>query len=80
MKKLEIDIIEQHSNTETARIGGLSSDELFELKNMDHKQAGTKLLDILDERNDGIGTTWRRSCGVVSWWFDNEYAYVNISK
>ena len=38
------------------RIGGFSHAELSELKSMEHMEAKDKLLEILDERNNGTGT------------------------
>ena len=62
----------------TMRIGGFNDGELNELKSMEHKEASDKLLDMLDNRNNGEGTCWKCGYGVYGVWFDNEYAYVNI--
>ena len=81
MKELKIEDYETLSlghGMRTMRVSGFEEGELEKLKSMEHKEAGTKLLDMLDERNDEIGTTWWRAYGVFAWWFDNEYAYLNI--
>lgn len=62
----------------TMRIGGFRNGELSELKSMEHHEAHSKLLEMLDDRNDGVATTWFSGNGVYGSWFDNEYAYLNI--
>ena len=62
----------------TMRISGFNDGELNELKSMEHGEACEKLLEMLDDRNHGCGTTWHNGYGVYGVWFDNEYAYVNV--
>ena len=62
----------------TMRIGGFMDGELSELKSMEHKEAEDALLDMLDDRNQGQGTSWMCGYGVYGMWFDNEYAYLNV--
>lgn len=78
MDKLTIETLEKRPGTNTMRIGGFSDEELSELKSMEHNEAKDSMLDMLDRRNNGLGTRWMCGYGVFSWWFDNEYAYVNI--
>ena len=63
---------------QTMRIGGFGNGELNELKSMTHHEASEKLLDMLDDRNQGTGTCWHNGYGVYGVWYDNEYAYVNV--
>ena len=60
------------------KITGLTDEQLRELKSLENKKAMHKLLDIIDEHNDGLGTQWWRSDIVSSLWFDNEFAYVKL--
>lgn len=60
------------------RIGGFRDGELSELKSMEHFEAKDKLLSMLDNRNNGLGTQWQCGNGVYGLWFDNEYAYLNV--
>ena len=78
MAKLKVDEQERHGRMRTMRIGGFRDGELSELKSMDHYEAKDKLLEMLDARNDGIGTCW--ACGYWTYglWFDNEFAYLNV--
>ena len=62
----------------TMRIGNFEEGELKELKGMDHYEAKETLLNMLDDRNGGIGTCWYCGYGTYGLWFDNEYAYMNI--
>ena len=66
------------SGLESIKISGFSDGELNELKSMEHKEAQVKLIDMLDSRNSGIGTSWARGYGIYGVWFDNEAAYMNI--
>lgn len=59
-------------------IKGLTEEELYDLKTLSNDDALSKLLDILDERNDDLGTIWWRSSVVCCGWFDNEFAYIKL--
>ena len=62
----------------TVKITGFLDGELGELKSMEHGEAQDKLLEMLDSRNNGIGSCWACGYGVYGMWFDNEAAYMNI--
>ena len=66
------------SRMKVMRIGGFADGELAELKSMEHHEAGDTLMDMLDTRNNGLATTWQCGYGVFGFWFDNEYAYINV--
>lgn len=66
------------SRMRVMRIGDFLEGELSELKSMEHHEAGEALMDMLNRRNKGIATTWHRGYGVYGFWFDNEYAYINV--
>ena len=65
---------------DTMRISGFADGELEELKAMEHSEAKQKLLTMLDERNNGLGTQWLCGNGVYGLWFDNEFAYLNVGR
>ena len=76
--KLSYKEIERHGGTRTMRIGDFNDRELSELKSMEHGEAMETLLEMLNDRNDNIGTIWHNGYGIYGLWFDNEYAYLNI--
>ena len=78
MAKLDVNRIQRMGGMDTMKISGFGDGELSELKSMDHYEAKDKLLEVLDSRNDGIGTMWACGYGVYGMWFDNEAAYLNI--
>jgi hypothetical protein len=79
MQKLMVEQIRSgNPRMKTMRISGFMDGELSELKSMEHKEAKTALLDMLDRRNSGTGTCWQNGYRVYGMWFDNEYAYINI--
>ena len=78
MARLTIEERKCSSGINTVKITGFSDGELSELKSMEHYEAKEKLLEMLDTRNDGIGTCWMCGYGVYGLWFDNEAAYLNI--
>ena len=78
MARLTVDRIQRMGAMDTMKISGFGDGELSELKSMDHYEAKDKLLEVLDSRNDGIGTMWACGYGVYGMWFDNEAAYLNI--
>ena len=80
MARLTIEKQPCTSTLDTMKITGFSDGELSELKSMEHHESKDKLLDMLNYRNDGIGTTWMCGYGVYAHWFDNDAAYVNIGR
>lgn len=80
MAKLVIENIQASNSLNTMRISNFNDGELDELKSMEHHEASEKLLDMLDNRNGGIGTCWHNGNGVYGVWFDNEFAYISIGK
>lgn len=62
----------------TKKISGLTAEELQALKFMRNSEATDRLMELLDKRNDNLGTRWQCGYGVYAVWFDNEFAYVNI--
>lgn len=80
MSKLTITKQPCGNGMDTMRIAGFADGELNELKSMEHEEAGQKLLEMLDSRNNGIGKVWLCGYGVYGFWFDNEFAYMNIGR
>ena len=80
MSRLTIEKQDCTRTMDTMKITGFADGELEELKNLPHRESGEKLLEMLDKRNDGIGSTWHNGYGVWSHWFDEEAAYVNIGR
>ena len=78
MAALTVIKIQSTGRLNTMLIGGFNDGELSDLKSMEHYESKSKLLDMLDDRNNGLGTTWMRGPGVYGHWFDNEFAYINI--
>jgi len=66
------------SGMDEVKITGFGNGELSELKSMSHDEAEGKIIEMLDSRNDGIGTTWACGYGIYGLWFDNEAAYLSI--
>lgn len=80
MARLTVEKMPCTNSMDTMKITGFSDGELSELKSMEHMESKMKILDMLDNRNDGLGTQWMCGYGVFGHWFDNEAAYVNIGK
>lgn len=78
MAALEIVEKQYSPGLNTLRIGGFEDGELSELKSMEHNEAREKLIDMLNRRNRGIGTSYACGYGIYGLWFDNEFAYMNV--
>jgi len=78
MAALTISKRQYTSGLVSVKVSGFSDGELNELKSMEHMEAQEKLVDMLDSRNNGIGSCWARGYGIYGVWFDNEAAYMNI--
>lgn len=75
---LTIDKRPYGSGLNELKISGFNDGELNELKSMEHGEAKEKLIDMLDNRNNGIGTAWACGYGIYGMWFDNEAAYLSV--
>ena len=80
MARLTIEKIPCTNSMDTMKVTGFTDAELSELKSMDHMESKEVLLQMLNDRNGGVGTQWMCGYGVFSHWFDNDAAYVNIGK
>lgn len=65
---------------DTMKITGFTDNELSELKSMEHNESKNMLLQMLNDRNGGLGTAWMCGYGVYGLWYDNDAAYLNIGK
>ena len=80
MARLTIDKMPCTGSLDTMKISGFTDGELSELKSMEHNESKAKLLDMLNYRNDGLGTAWACGYGVYGLWYDNEFAYLNVGR
>ena len=78
MAALKIEKTTYSRGIDSVKITGFNNGELNELKSMEHHEAKEKLLDMLDNRNNNIGSNWAMGYGIYGLWFDNEAAYLNI--
>lgn len=74
----EVSDFQKNGGVVVKKIAGLTDGELTELKSMPNIDAEGKLMQMLDDRNDNLGTRWQCGYGVYAVWFDNEFAYVSI--
>lgn len=78
MERLNIETKYINSGTKVMKITGFSEAELSELNSMDYRDMIDKVLDMLDSRNNGIGTAWHNGYGVYQMWVSNGAVMVEI--
>lgn len=78
MSAMKIEKSRYGNGLDEIRISGFKDGELNELKSMEHMEAKEKLIEMLDDRNNGEGTALACGYGIYGMWFDNEYAYMNV--
>ena len=78
MEKLKVEKSRYTSGLNNVRISGFADGELEELKKLSHEDARQRLIEMLDERNNGEGTCLACGYGIYGLWFDNEFAYMNV--
>lgn len=71
MERLNIETKYINSGTKVMKVTGFSEAELSELNSMDYRDMIDKVLDMLDSRNNGIGTAWHNGYGVYQMWISN---------
>lgn len=77
MKSLNIEEREYMKDRKIVKVTGWQKSELSELKSMEHYEASEKLIEMLDSRNNGLGSRLHNGYGIYGVWFDNEAAYLN---
>jgi hypothetical protein len=55
-------------STNTMKITGFTYKELSELNSMDYREMKETVLDMLDDRNGGLGSCWHNGYYVFSMW------------
>ena len=78
MSAMKIEKSRYGNGLDEIRISGFKDGELNELKSMEHMEAKEKLIEMLDDRNNGEGNALACGYGIYGMWFDNEYAYMNV--
>lgn len=63
---------------DTVRIIGFTDEEMYNLRSLDHHEAIEKIVEILNDRNQGKGEEFRSGYGIYGLWFDNEYVYMRV--
>lgn len=64
--------------TQTMKVSGFTYEELDALNSMYYQEMIDSVLEMLDERNDGLGTRWHNGYGVYHMWIRDNAVYVEI--
>ena len=75
---LQIETAYKNSGTDTMKVTGFTEQELSELNSMDYRDMIDTVLEILDTRNNGIGSSWKCGYGVLLMWISNGAVFVEI--
>lgn len=79
MEKLKLRKIDGGNRSlTTIEITGFMPGKLNELKSMEHRESLEKIVEMLNDRNENVGTCYACGYGIYEHWFDNEAAYINI--
>ena len=78
MKALQIDSVGIDSGVATVRITGFEEGELEKLMQMPYGQMEQTVLEMLNERNHGVGTCWHNGYGVYGGWANVTGVYLKI--
>lgn len=76
--KLTIETFREGLGVRCLKLTGFTPEELSELNSMDYREMKEKILEIADDRNDGIGTCWARGYGVYNAWIRDNAVYVEV--
>lgn len=75
---LGIKITHEGFGKKTIQLTGFTEQELSELNSMDYREMKSKIAEIADERNNGIGTCWYNGYGIYNAWIGDGCAYIEI--
>lgn len=75
--ELKTELFRQNASTQCIRITGFSENELSELNSMDYREMKETIIDMLDRRNDKLGSRWVGR-GFLSAWINNGAVFVEI--
>ena len=76
--QLNIETFSEGFGSRCMKITGLTEEELHELDHMDYRDMKKKIIAMLDERNDRLGTQWSCGYGLYTAWIRNGALFVEI--
>ena len=78
MEKLKIETEHNRNGYQIKKVTGFTAFELDRLNRMPYQDMKQEALEMLDKRNDGIGTCWHNGYGVYQMWVGADALFVEI--
>ena len=78
MVALKVETINNRTGSSCMKLTGFTEAELSELNSMDYREMKEKIIDMLDDRNNGLGTVWACGYGFWSAWIRDGAVYCDI--
>ena len=75
---LKIETHQEDNRSRVMKITGLTEKELDELNSMDYREMISKMVEILDSRNDKQGTCWAQGYGIYQMWIRNGSVFMEV--
>lgn len=82
MKTIPLTIVTEHKRNgyEIKKITGFTPFELDLLNRMPYQDMKARLIEMLNERNNGIGKVWLKEAGIYQMWVGATEMYVEIGE
>lgn len=71
--RLSVETFRNGVGVKVWKVSGFSQEELYRLEHEDYRDMKQDVLNLLDERNSGLGSTWYRGYGVFSMFTNQNY-------
>lgn len=78
MEELHVEKFRDGLGVNTMKVTGFTDREMNELGSMEHGELEETVLNLLNERNHGVGTLWKCGYGVYRVWVSGCAVFVEI--
>ena len=76
--RLTIETFREGLGVKTLKLTGFTEKELSELNSMDYREMKETIVQIANDRNNGIGSCWACGYGLYNAWIMDGAVYIEI--
>lgn len=75
---LKIETFREGLGVRCLKLTGFSEEEIQELAHCDYRDMKNRIVEIANERNSGIGTTWQCGYGIYNAWTHGNEVFIEV--
>lgn len=75
---LAIETFREGLGVRCLKLTGFSEEEIQELAHCDYRDMKNRIVEIANDRNSGIGTTWQCGYGIYNAWTHGNEVFIEV--